>query len=303
MSRLTRGHGICAAVAFNPARAIAVALLAIVFTAAGQTEQGPARRVISLVPALTEMLFAIGAGPSVVAVSSFDAFPPEVGSLPKVGALLDPDTERILAMRPDLVLIYGSQTDLKGQLSRAGIETFDYRHGGVQHVITTIRQLGAATGHSSEAARVAQEIERGLAEVRAQVSQRPPVRTLLVFGREPLSLRNLYASGGVGFLHELVEASGGTNVFGEIDRESVQVSTEMLLTRKPEIIVELRVGQAPDADRMRRELEPWQLLQGVPAVKTGRVHILYGDHLVVPGPRIVQAARGIALALHRDAFK
>ena len=71
-----------------------------------------AARIISLVPALTEMLFAIGAGPQVVAVSSFDRYPPEVTRCPRVGALLDPDVERMLSLRPDLVAIYGSQTDL-----------------------------------------------------------------------------------------------------------------------------------------------------------------------------------------------
>ena len=77
-------------------------------------------RIVSLVPALTEMLFAIGAGPQVVGVGNFDNFPPEVKALPRVGALLDPDTERILVLRPTLVLTYGSQTELNKQFARAG---------------------------------------------------------------------------------------------------------------------------------------------------------------------------------------
>jgi iron complex transport system substrate-binding protein len=73
---------------------------------------GKAQRIVSLVPAVTEMLFAIGAGPQVVGVSSYDHFPAEVEALPKVGALVDPDTERILSLRPDLVVVYGSQSDV-----------------------------------------------------------------------------------------------------------------------------------------------------------------------------------------------
>ena len=76
-------------------------------------------RIISLVPAVTEMLFAVGAGPRVVGVSSFDHFPKEVERLPRVGALLDPDVERILSLRPDLVVVYRSQTDVLAQLGRA----------------------------------------------------------------------------------------------------------------------------------------------------------------------------------------
>ncbi len=287
----------------GPGRAALVAALIATVWLAGAQAQQQTRRIISLVPALTEMLYAIGAGPSVVAVSSFDAFPPEVKSLPRVGALLDPDTERILSMRPDLVLVYGSQKDLKAQLSRAGINVFEYRHGDLKLVTATMRRLGRATGHAVGANRAADDLERRLAEVRERVSGRPRVRTLLVFGREPLSLRNLYASGGVGFLHDLIELCGGINVFDEIARESVQVSTEMLLTRSPDVVLELRVGDAPDAEQRRRELEPWYRIQSVPAVRTGRLHILYGDHLVVPGPRVARAAGEIARTLHPDAFK
>src|SRR5688572_22497973 len=83
--------------------------------------QGPARRVVSLVSAVTEMLFAIGAGDAVVGVSNYDTFPPEVTTRPKVGALVDPDFERILTLRPDLVVVYGSQDDLMRRLERAAI--------------------------------------------------------------------------------------------------------------------------------------------------------------------------------------
>ena len=86
---------------------------------AAQPEPGQPAASCRSCPAVTEMLFAIGAGPQVVAVSSYDEFPPEVKSLPRVGALLDPDVERILALRPDLVISYGSQTDLQAQLERA----------------------------------------------------------------------------------------------------------------------------------------------------------------------------------------
>ena len=108
-------------------------------------------RIVSLVPAVTEMLFAIGAGPQVIAISSYDQDPPEVQRLPRVGALLDPDVERILSLRPDLVVTYGSQTDLKQQLDRASIPIFDYRHAGLADITATIRRLGAATGHAGGA--------------------------------------------------------------------------------------------------------------------------------------------------------
>src|SRR6185503_3867333 len=97
-------------------------------------------RIVSLVPAVTEMLFALGAGPKVVGVSSFDHFPPEVERVPRVGALLDPDVDRILSLRPDLVVVYRSQSDVLAQLGRANIPVFVYAHAGLADVTTTLRQ-------------------------------------------------------------------------------------------------------------------------------------------------------------------
>jgi ABC-type Fe3+-hydroxamate transport system substrate-binding protein len=132
---------------------VAVALAAFLLDAplAQSRDTGSApQRIVSLVPAVTEMLFAIGAGPHVVAVSSYDEFPAEVKALPKVGALLDPDTERILALRPDLVVVYGSQSELETQLARARLRTFSYRHGGITTTLDTIRDVGVATSHPRE---------------------------------------------------------------------------------------------------------------------------------------------------------
>ena len=169
------------------------------------------RRIVSLVPAITEMLFAIGAGPQVAAVSSYDEFPPEVKALPKVGALLDPDTERIFALRPDLVVVYGSQSDLQTQLQRAGIRTFSYRHGGIATTLDTIRELGAVTGHEKESGTLVSSLQARLDAVRDRVKGRSQPRVLLVFERQPGALRDIYASGGVGFLHEMLNIAGGRN--------------------------------------------------------------------------------------------
>ena len=263
----------------------------------------PARRIVSLVPALTEMLFEIGAGPQVVAVSSFDDFPPEVKSLPRVGALLDPDVERILTLRPDLVITYGSQGSVEAQLARAGIKTFSYRHGGVMAILQTLRELGTATGRVPQAEGKTREIEAQLNAVRATVRGYARPRVLLVFGRQPRSLRQMYASGGVGFLNDILEAAGGTNVFADVEQESVQPSQETLLTRAPDVIIEIRSGRSDAATDVLGERSAWSPLASIPAVRNGRIHFLSGAQYVVPGPRVGLAAEQIARALHADAFK
>jgi len=261
-------------------------------------QPSPARRIVSLVPAVTEMLFAVGAGPQMVGVSSFDREPPEVDRLPRVGALLDPDLERILSLRPDLVVVYDSQDELKSQLARAGTPVFPYRHGGVAGITETIRRVGRRTGHAETADRLVREIGAALEAVRTRASGRARPRTLLVLGRDPDTLRNVFVSGGVGFLHELLEAAGGANVFEETRREGVQVSVEQILAKRPEVILELRAeGDARDDPHA---LGAWESLSSVPAVRNGRVHVMHGSELVVPGPRIARAAERFARTLHPD---
>lgn len=261
------------------------------------------QRIISIVPATTEMLFAIGAGPAVVAVSTYDRFPEEVDRLPRVGALLDPDVERILSLRPDLVIAYGTQSNLREQLARTSIAVYAYRHAGLSDVMRTIRELGELTGRSTEARSLVARLEAELAGVRRRVAGRPRPRTLLVFGREPMALRNIYASGGYGFLHDMLDIAGGANVFSEVKRESVQMTTEIILARRPEVILELKPGAEPPAAVRERDRASWNALSAVPAIRGRRVHLLWGEDLLVPGPRVAGATARLARALHPEAFR
>lgn len=264
--------------------------------------QGTPLRIISLIPAVTEMLFAIGAGAQVVAVSSFDHFPPEVDRLPKVGALVDPDLERIISLRPDLVVVYGSQQDLHRQLTRAKIPVYAYAHAGLADITTTITELGTRVGRKQPASRLAGQISSRIAATRARVAGRARPKTLIVFGREPLTLRGVYASGGLGFIHDMVEAAGGTNLFADVRREAVQATTELILTRRPEVVLELH-GSPMSPSHLRRETAVWQTMTSLPAVRDGRVYLIADERTVVPGPRVADAVELIARTLHAAAFR
>ncbi len=256
-----------------------------------------AHRVISIIPATTEMLFAMGAGDRVIAIGSYDRYPPEAQRLPRVGALIDPNVEQILQMRPDLVVLYETQTELKRRLERAGIAYYSYVHKGLPDITETIRTLGTRVGVERAADALATNIERQLADIRQRVSASPRPRTLLVFGREPGSLRNIDASGGEGFLHDMLETAGGTDVLADIHRESVMMTTEMVLARAPEVIVEFRyTNEAINPS----DAAAWNRLSAVPAVRNHRVLQLRGDEFVVPGPRVAQAVKKLAAALHPE---
>ena len=275
----------------------AVALCLLLFALLCAQAYGQARRIISIIPATTEMLFAMGAGGRVIAIGSYDHFPPEAQKLPRVGALIDPNVEQILQMRPDLVVLYGTQTELKRRLDRANIPYYSYVHKGLSDITGTMRSLGSRVGVEADANALADRVEKQLADVRERVSKQPRPKTLLVFEREPHSLRNIYASGGEGFLHDMLVAAGGADVMGDIHRQSVVASIETVLDRAPEVIVELRYSADDIKDT---DISSWNSLASVPAVKNRRVILLAGEEFVVPGPRVGEATRRLAAALHPE---
>ena len=264
--------------------------------AAGVQQREP-QRIISFIPAVTEMLFALGAGDRIVAVGSFDRYPPAIQKLPRVGALLDPDLERILSLRPDLVTVYGSQVDFRAQLERAQVPIFVYSHAGLADVTTTIRELGARIGRADTARVLTDQIEKSLEQVRQRAMTVPRLRTLIVFGRESQSLRGIYASGGYGFVHDMVAAAGGDNVFSDLKQQAVQATTELIIARRPDVILEMR-AEPLTPEQQARELAAWRQLSSVPAVRTGRVHIIADPRVVIPGPRVGEGAELIARVLH-----
>ena len=270
------------------------ALIALALLACGCASPQPAQqssaavpqRIISLIPAVTETLFAVGAGAQVVGIGTYDTYPPEIQSLPRVGGVIDPDTERILALKPDLVYVYSTQDTVISQLKGAGLPIELYRHGNLQQSIESIRTIGARAGRTDDANRIAAAIEKTVAEARSRSASRTKPSVLVVFGREEGTLRGIYASGGVGFVHDMLVAAGGRNVFDDVKRESVQASLESIMERAPDVVLEIRAPIAGRANRPQDLASVWAAAPALPAVRNGRVRALIDERLVVPGPRI-----------------
>ena len=277
-------------------------LLVVAFVATGLAAEPP-RRIVSLIPAVTEMIFAMGAGDRVVGISAYDRYPPQVDRLPRAGGLIDPNVERIFSLKPDLVIVYDTQEDLKQRLDRAAIPFYRYEHRALPDIAATMRSVGTRIGAGERANQLATRMEADLDAIRRIVSGQPRFKTLLVFGRDPGSLRNVYASGGYGFLHDMLEVAGGDDVFADTKQQSVQASTEMILARRPEVIIELHYGDSLKSADLQREAAVWDALPSIPAVRAHRVYLLVGDEFVVPGPRVVNATRTLARTLHPSAFK
>lgn len=252
---------------------------------------GTARRVVSLVPSATETLFALGAGERVVGVSTFDDWPPEATRLPRVGGMVNPSFEAVVALRPDAVVGVQGPVDLAmlGRLQAMGVRVFFPRVESVAEVMASIDGFAALVGRREAAAALRASIEVDVARARALVQGRAPVRVLAVFSERPLVV-----AGNGSWVDEMLRLAGGDNVVRAGGRYPT-ISVEQLLTLAPEVILDMtwHDDNAPGslAETLARH-------RTVPAVRDGRV-LRAGDAMLLrPGPRYGQAALRIARLLH-----
>jgi len=250
---------------------------------------GPAQRVVSLAPSITELLFAIGAGDRVVGRTVYDQYPPAALQVPSVGDGLNPSVEAIVARHPDLVLLYRSaHTDAAAQqLEQLGVATLVVRHDALADIGRTARLLGRATGRDSGGQAVGRSLDSLLAQ------PLPPVRTRIayvVWDSPPIVI------GAGSFLDELARRAGAENVFHDIATPSATVSIETIVARDPDWIAVVRdsAGDAPPAWSRRPE---WRAVR---AVREGRFLLLPADLFGQPSARAPEAiARFIELLSHR----
>jgi iron complex transport system substrate-binding protein len=250
------------------------------------------------------MLFAVGAGDRVVGVTTFCRFPEEAKRLPKIGTYTEPNYEAILSLRPELVIIQENPIEMAAKLQQMGVRVLELKHTTVEDIFISLEKIGQATGAAERAKTVAQSIRSNLEAIRTRAAKLPATSLLFIVGRTPNALEGLIAVGKASYLGELLAIAGGRNILGDAVSAYPKVSFEEILARNPEVIIDMgemanTVG-VTEADK-RRVRELWSRYNGLRAVKSNRVHAVASDIYVVPGPRMVQAAREFARLLHPEA--
>lgn len=253
----------------------------------------PARRIVSLAPNATETLVAIGARPQLVGRSDYDTGL-GVDSVASVGGALDPSLERLIALRPDLVIGWHSAgaNPVRDRLREMGIPFLAVRTTDTTDIFHTIGVLGRVTGRDASADSVAAAVRSQLAAVRASVAGRPARSAFYVVGDEPLM-----TAGPGTFTVQLMEIAGGRTAFPDATGQPQYVSMEELVRRQPEVIL-LPVGDGGDARVAELAGRPgWRELN---AFRAGTVRALPADEVNRMGPGIGQTARRFRDALHPD---
>jgi iron complex transport system substrate-binding protein len=264
---------------------------------------GPAR-IVSTSPSITETLFALGLGDRVVGVSTFCRFPPEATGLPKVGTFLKPDAELIAGLRPDLVVVHEVSTGIDRKLAALRLPFVVVERGTIASVFSSMKQIGSAAGVPDRAEALVKDVERRLNAIR-QSAAMPRRRVLFIIGRHPGTLTDLVGIGPGSYLNDVIEIAGGINVLNITGQpEYPRVSLETVLRLDPEVIVDtVDMGETPADRRQRATLNAglWAAYATLTAVKTGRLYAATTDALVVPGPRVVEAAEWVARLLRGGA--
>lgn len=252
------------------------------------------RRIVSLAPSITEMLFAIGAGDLVVGVTPFCDFPPEALHKPKVG-YGSPNVESLVALRPDLVLAPQEfvKPDLVATLEHLHIPIFFLAGRTVDGVFTQIQTLGRMVNREAEAAALVMESRQRIAAVKQRVQGRPPVRVLYVLNSEPL-----ITVGPGSFIDQLIGLAGGVNVAAKSTMPYPRLSIETVLLEDPEVLLFPIGSNGSHAEIPDDQRRAWQRWIGLSAIKQNRLHSLSGDLLNRPGPRIVEGLERLADILH-----
>ena len=244
--------------------------------------QAPARRVVSLIPAATELLFAIGAGPSVVGRTQYCDYPPAAQAVANLGDGIKPSIEAVLAQRPDLVVLYnsGQNAAVAGRLRELGIPHLRINTDALSDVPRVSRLLGLLTGHSRGADSLIAVFDTALAHASTASTARRPKVLLLVWEQPPMTI------GRGSFLSELIERAGGENLFADVTTSSGVVSIEAVAARNPDLILATTEGPAAFASRPE-----WQV---VPAVRRRRFLRVSGSEFNRPSPRAPSAIRELA---------
>jgi iron complex transport system substrate-binding protein len=282
------------------AGALAIALLAACSRAppTAGADAGPARRVVSISPATTEALFAVGAGDRVVGRSRFCDWPPAAQRLPVVGGVIDPDLEAIVQLTPDLV-VGGpgpAATALAGKLAPFGVATWFPELDSLDAIDRMIAEVGARTGHAGDAQRLVdgpEGVHARLASIdRALAGERAP-RVLFVVDVSPV-----VATGPHDFVDELIHRARATNVL-DAGGSWQTLGFERIVDLDPDVVVDASNANGPHgASAIDADAPGWI---DVRAVREGHVVVLADARVLRPGPRIAEGLAVLARALHPGA--
>jgi iron complex transport system substrate-binding protein len=249
----------------------------------------PAQRVISMAPHVTELLFAAGGGARIIGAMNYSDYPAQARSIPLIGSNSQIDLERVIALKPDLLIVWQSGNTARqiAQLQSLGIPVFHSEPRKLETVATSLERFGRLLGTETQAQLAAARLRAKVAELNRRYGGRPAVPVFYQAWDNPV-----YTLNGDQIASDAIRLCGGRNVFGALKTIAPQVSVEAVLQLDPEVIVGGKLYTPQD-----RGLSIWQPYKGMTAVKRKNLFTLDEELLTRPGPRIVDGAATLCTRL------
>jgi len=268
-----------------------------------EAEQKSYQRIVSMLPSITEILFALDVGDQVVGVTRYCDYPPEARKKAKVGGILDTNYEVLFHMNPDLVLVGATNSDQKQRVEDMGIEVVELETKSIEGVLDSIRILGAMLNRQKQAASIAAMIEEKIKEIQSKTKDLPKPRVLITFLRSfgEGIIRDVYVAGNDTYFNDVMEVVGSVNAYEGPDFiTSPVVSAEGIFRMNPDVIIELLTTLKDTKYSKEDVLRDWNMLSGLKAYQSKKIHIFSEKYLGIPGPRLVQTLETVVRVIHPD---
>lgn len=260
--------------------------------------EGPAVRIVTLSPHLSELVFAAGAGRQLVGAVEYSDYPAAARQVPRIGDAFRVDLEAIAALRPDLIFGWpsGNSQALLDRLRRLGYRVIDLEPRTLDDIGRHIRLIGAAAGSEAAAGPAADAWDRGLAELRERYSALAPVRVFYQIAPQPL-----VTASGRHFIGEAIRLCGGVNIFESVPGLTPVVSQEAVIAAAPEVIIAADYEPGPASALTSAAdaspLQMWRSWPTLPANSRGGLFVLDPDLLNVPGPRMLRGIEQLCASI------
>ncbi|NYH99225.1 cobalamin-binding protein [Cupriavidus plantarum] len=249
----------------------------------------PARRIVSLAPHVTELIYAAGGGDRIVGTVTYSDYPHEARDIPRVGDNKSLDLERIAALKPDLIVVWrhGNAQKQTDRLRALGMPLFFSEPRRLESIPENLEKLGTLMGTSTVANRAAADFRQQIDTLRKTYASRPPVTVFYQVWQQPLMTLN-----GQHLISDMLALCGGRNLFANETPLVPTVSTEAVVAGNPEVMLTAGMG-ATRPDRPLADFTMWEKWKQVTAVARNNLFIVDGDLVNRAGPRVVRGAEEI----------
>jgi iron complex transport system substrate-binding protein len=257
----------------------------------------PPKRIVSLAPNITEILFSLGLDEEIAGVSVQSNFPEKARTKVRVGSYIRLDFEKIASLNPNLIIATGAGNtrDMVDRLEKLGIPTYVIYPKNFRDILRSITHIGQVVNREKEARAIIEGMRKRCERVMDLTKGLPRPKIFIQIGDVPI-----VTAGKGSFADDLIRIAGGENIAGKEKEVYPRLGMEEILKRSPEVIVISSMNPTGDYQKILQEWTRWKT---IPAVKNGRIHLIDSDLLDRPSPRIIEGLEELASVLHPGKFK